>query len=51
MLIGELSLDGSRRPIRGALPIAIQARKEGFKGLLLPKLNSREAAIVNDIEV
>lgn len=51
MLIGELSLDGSLRPIRGALPIAIQARKEGFKGLLLPKLNSREAAIVNDIEV
>jgi magnesium chelatase family protein len=51
MLIGELSLDGSLRPIRGALPIAIQARKEGFKGILLPKANSREAAIVNDIEV
>lgn len=51
ILMGELSLDGSLRPIKGALPIAIQARKEGFKGIILPKENAREAAIVNDIEV
>jgi len=51
VLMGELSLDGSLRPIRGVLPIAIQARKEKFKGLMVPKANAREAAIVNDIEV
>ncbi len=51
MLMGELSLDGSLRPIKGALPIAIQARKEGFKRLILPASNAREAAIVNDIDV
>jgi len=51
IIMGELSLDGSLRPIRGALPIAIQARKEGFKGFILPKQNAREAAIVNDINV
>jgi magnesium chelatase family protein len=51
LIMGELSLDGSLRPIRGALPIAIQARKEKFKGLILPKENAREAAIVNDLEV
>ncbi|RMD71234.1 MAG: ATP-binding protein, partial [Bacteroidetes bacterium] len=51
MLMGELSLDGSLRPIKGALPIAIQARKEGFKGLIVPRQNAREAAIVNDLEV
>lgn len=51
IIMGELSLDGSLRPIKGALPIAIQARKEGFKGLILPKANAREAAIVNDLEV
>ncbi|RMF01106.1 MAG: ATP-binding protein, partial [Bacteroidetes bacterium] len=51
VIMGELSLDGSLRPITGALPIAIQARKEKFKGLILPKANAREAAIVNDIEV
>jgi magnesium chelatase family protein len=51
MMMGELSLDGSLRPIKGALPIAIQARKEGFKGFILPKQNAREAAIVNDLEV
>ena len=49
--MGELSLDGGLRPIKGALPIAIQARKEKFKGLILPKENAREAAIVNDLEV
>lgn len=51
IIMGELSLDGSLRPIKGALPIAIQARKEKFKGLILPKENAREAAIVNDLEV
>lgn len=51
MIMGELSLDGSIRPIRGALPIAIQARKEKFKGFIVPKQNAREAAIVNDVEV
>ncbi|MEZ4987655.1 MAG: YifB family Mg chelatase-like AAA ATPase [Saprospiraceae bacterium] len=51
VIMGELSLDGSLRPITGALPMAIQARKEKFKGIILPKINAREAAIVNDIEV
>ncbi len=51
VIMGELSLDGSVRPIKGALPIAIQARKEGFKGLILPKENAREAAMVNNIHV
>jgi len=51
IIMGELSLDGSLQPIKGALPITIQARKEGFKGFILPKQNAREAAIVNDIEV
>jgi len=51
LIMGELSLDGTVQPIKGALPIAIQARKEGFKGFILPKQNAREAAIVNDLEV
>ncbi len=51
VMMGELSLDGTVRPIKGALPIAIQARREKFKGLIVPKSNAREAAIVNDIEV
>ena len=51
MLVGELGLDGQLRPIRGALPIAIQARKEKFKGLIVPKQNEREAAVVNDLNV
>jgi magnesium chelatase family protein len=51
IVMGELSLDGKLMPIRGALPIAIQARKEKFKGFILPKQNVREAAIVNDIDV
>ena len=51
ILMGELSLDGGIQPIKGALPIAIQARKEGFKGLILPKQNAREGAIVNNLEV
>lgn len=51
VMMGELSLDGSLQPIKGALPIAIQARAEKFKGLILPKQNAREAAIVNNLEV
>jgi len=51
LIMGELSLDGGLQSIKGALPIAIQARKDGFKGLILPKQNAREAAIVNDLEV
>ena len=51
IIMGELSLDGGLQPIKGALPISIQARKDGFKGFILPKQNAREAAIVNDLEV
>jgi magnesium chelatase family protein len=51
VIMGELQMDGSLRPIKGALPIAIQARKEGFSGLILPKQNAREAAMVNNLEV
>ncbi len=51
ILMGELSLDGSLQPIKGALPIAIQAREEKFKGLFVPKQNAREAAIVNNLDV
>jgi|APTNR8051073442_1049403.scaffolds.fasta_scaffold00408_21 magnesium chelatase family protein len=51
LMMGELSLDGSLRPIKGALPIAISARREKFRGVILPKVNAREAAIVSDIEV
>lgn len=51
IMMGELSLDGGIRPIRGALPIAIQARAENFKGLFVPKANAREAAIVNNLDV
>ncbi|MCB0574993.1 MAG: YifB family Mg chelatase-like AAA ATPase [Saprospiraceae bacterium] len=50
-IMGELSLDGSLRPIKGALPIAIQARREHFKGFILPEANAREAAIVNDVGI
>lgn len=51
IIMGELSLDGSLQPIKGALPMAIQARKEGFKGMILPRVNAREAALVNNLEV
>jgi magnesium chelatase family protein len=51
LIMGELALDGELRPIKGALPIAVQARKEKFKGFILPRQNAREAAIVNDLEV
>ena len=51
MLMGELSLDGTLQPIRGVLPMAILARELGFKGLILPKANAREAAVVNRLQV
>ena len=51
MIVGELGLDGSLQPIRGALPIAIRARAEKFKGMIVPKQNVREAAVVNQVEV
>ena len=51
IIMGELSLDGSLQPIRGALPIAIKAKEEGFKGFFLPKHNVKEAAIVKDLDV
>jgi len=51
IIMGELSLDGTVRPIKGALPIAIQARKEGFKGLIVPLANAREAGMVNNLDV
>ena len=51
IIMGELSLDGSLNPIKGALPIAIKAREEGFKGFILPIQNAKEAAIVNDLTI
>ncbi len=51
MLIGELGLDGRLQPVRGALPIAIRARAEHFKGLIVPQQNVREAAVVNNLDV
>ncbi len=51
VIMGELSLDGSLRPIKGALPIAIEARRKKYKGIIVPQQNAREAAIVNNLEV
>lgn len=51
VIMGELSLDGVVKPIKGALPIAIQARKDGFKGLIVPLANAREAGMVNQLDV
>jgi len=51
IIMGELSLDGSLQPIRGALPIAIKAQEEGFKGIILPLQNAQEAAIVDELDV
>jgi len=51
VIMGELSLNGEIRAIKGALPIAIQARKEGFKGLIVPKVNAKEAGMVNNLHV
>lgn len=51
IIMGELSLDGGLQPLRGVLPIAIKAREEGFHGIILPKQNANEAAIVNNLDV
>lgn len=51
LVMGELSLDGGVRPIKGALPIAVEARQKGFKGVILPLANAREAAIVSGLKV
>lgn len=51
MLVGELSLDGQIKPVRGVLPMAIQARKQKFKGFIVSEANAREAAIVNQLNV
>lgn len=51
LMIGELSLDGSLKAVKGVLPIAIKAKEEGFKGIILPIQNAREAAVVNELEV
>jgi magnesium chelatase family protein len=51
LIMGELGLDGSVQPIKGALPIAIQARKENFKGLIVPRANEREAGMVSQLKV
>jgi magnesium chelatase family protein len=51
LMMGELSLDGTLQPIKGALPIAIKARQEGFEGFILPKQNAREAAVVDTLKV
>lgn len=51
VIMGELALDGNLRPIKGTLPIAIKAKQEGFKGLILPEENAREAAVVDGLEI
>jgi len=51
IIMGELSLDGGLQPIKGVLPIAIKAKEEGFKGIILPKSNANEAAVVDNFEV
>ncbi|GAF02942.1 YifB family Mg chelatase-like AAA ATPase [Saccharicrinis fermentans] len=51
IMMGELSLDGSLQPVKGALPIAVRAKQEGFKGIILPIQNAREAAVVQGIDV
>lgn len=51
LMMGELSLDGSLQPIKGALPIAIKARELGFEGMIVPRQNAQEAAVVNNINV
>ena len=50
-MMGELSMDGSLQPIKGALPIAVKVREAGFKGLIVPAQNAREAAVVNGLDV
>lgn len=50
-ILGELSLDGKVKPIKGTLPIAVAARDAGFRGILIPRGNSKEAAVVNGIDI
>ncbi len=50
-MMGELSLDGSLQPVKGVLPIAVNARKEGFEGCIFPRQNAREAAVVNNLKI
>ncbi len=49
--MGELSLDGGLQPLKGVLPIAVQAGEAGFKGIILPVQNAQEAAIINELDV
>ena len=51
IIMGELSLDGTLKPIKGSLPIAIKAKQDGFRGLIVPKANAREAAVVEGLDV
>lgn len=51
LIMGELGLDGSLRPVKGVLPVAILAKKEKYKGIIVPKINAREAAIVDDLDI
>lgn len=51
IILGELSLDGAIQPIKGALPISVQAKKDGFSGIILPSVNAKEAAIVSDLNI
>ncbi len=51
LIIGEVSLDGSIKPVRGALPVAVTARREGFAGVILPRENAQEAAVVEGIDI
>ncbi len=51
VLMGELSLDGTLQPVKGVLPIALKAREEGFRGVIVPLKNAREAAVVESLEV
>lgn len=51
IIMGELSLDGELRPIKGTLPIAIKAKQEGFKGIILPEANAKEAAVVDGLDI
>ena len=51
VMMGELSLDGTLQPVKGVLPIALRAREEGFKGVIVPVKNAREAAVVEGLDV
>ncbi len=51
IMMGELSLDGSLQPVKGVLPIAVRAKQEGFKGVIIPKQNAKEAAVVEGLDV